>query len=303
MRAAVIESYGAAPRVSPDFSEPSGDAIVAVSAAALNPIDLRIASGTLAAARPELPFVTGSEGIGTLDGRRVYFDVRGACAERVAVSRSEVVEVPEGIEDGHALCYGIAGLAAWLALEKAPVQPGSRVLVLGATGIVGLIGVQVAKLMGAGRVVAAGRSEAGLARALELGADATVALSGEALGERFREAAGGELDVVLDPIWGEPAAAALEAMSFGATLINLGQSAGATAPLASVALRFKELRILGHTNFAAPHEAKAAALQAMWRHAAAGDLRADHEVLPLDSVGEAWARQAASAGTKLVLTP
>ena len=303
MRAALLREYGGTPAVE-EVPDPEGGTIVAVAAAALNPIDLRIASGTLAAVRPELPSIVGSEGIGTLDdGRRVYFDVRGALAERVAVDPDGVVEVPDGIEDGHALCYGIAGLAAWLALEKGPVEPGASVLVLGATGVVGLIGVQAAKLMGAGRVVAAGRSAGALERAAELGADATVDLTAGDLPERFRDAAYGDLDLVLDPVWGEPAAAAIEALRPGGTLVNLGQSAGATAPLASAPLRFKELRILGHTNFAASHEDKAAALQAMWRHAAAGELHAEYEVLPLDAIADAWTRQAASPGHKLVLTP
>jgi NADPH2:quinone reductase len=302
VRAAVLHSFGETPVVG-DFPDPSGDAVVEVSAAALNPIDLRIASGTLAAVRPPLPYVVGSEGIGTFEGRRVYFDVRGAAAERVAVDPGDVVEVPDGLEDGHALCYGIAGLAAWLALEKGPVRPGSRVLVLGATGIVGLIGVQAAKLMGAGVVVAAGRSPEGLERARELGADATVSLTGDDLPERMREAAGGDLDLVLDPVWGAPAAAAVEALAFGGALVNLGQSAGAEASLASVAVRFKELRILGHTNFAASREARHAALARMWEHAAAGELQAAYEVLPLAAIGDAWERQASSPGVKLVVSP
>ena len=312
MRAAVLHAYGADPQVG-DFDDPvaaEGHAVVDVRAAALNPIDLRAASGTLEALRRPLPHVVGSEGIGDLDGRRVYFDRSpapfGAAAERTLVDPAAVVDVPDGVEDGLAVCFGIAGLAAWLALERrAELRAGERVLVLGASGVVGMIGVQVARLLGAGRVIAAARSQAGLDRAQELGADACVRLDsgGATLTAQLRDAAGGDIDVVLDPLWGAPAAAALEAMGFRGRLVQLGQSAGAVATFPSAAVRFGELSILGHTNFAAPPEVKRSALERMFAHAAAGELVADYEELPLASAGEAWRRQAAGPGTKLVLLP
>src|SRR3712207_1644776 len=203
----LFRSYG-------DFREPDRGTVVDVSACGLNPIDLRTATGALG--RAELPHVVGKEGIGTLpDGRRVYFDQPkapfGAFAQRSLIDSEEVVEVPDGIEDGHALCYGVAGLAAWLSLERrAQLQAGERVLILGASGVVGLIGVQVAKLLGAGVVVAAARSDEGLERARDRGADATVSLRDtEGLADAFKDAARGPVDVVLDPLWGEPAAAAV----------------------------------------------------------------------------------------------
>jgi NADPH:quinone reductase-like Zn-dependent oxidoreductase len=311
MRAAILHEYGATPEIG-DYPEPrAGDAqaVVEVAAAGLNPIDLRTATGALG--RGDVPHVVGKEGIGRLaDGRRVYFDSPvaplGAFAERTLVERDGVVEVPDGVDDAHAVCYGIAGLAAWLSLERrAALQAGERVLILGASGVVGLIGVQVAKLLGAERVVAAARSEGGLARAAELGADETVRLDGDAaqLAEAFKAAAGGPLDVVLDPLWGVPAAAAVDALGFRGRLIQMGQSAGGEATLESAKIRFKEASILGHTNFAAPPDVRREALQRMWRHAAAGELVADYETVALEGVGEAWRRQAGSPNRKLVLVP
>jgi NADPH2:quinone reductase len=255
--------------------------------------------------------VVGKEGIGRLpDGRRVYFDSPvapfGAMSERALVSPDEVIDVPDGIEDAHALCYGIAGLAAWLSLERrAQLRPGERVLILGASGVVGLIGVQVAKLLGAGRVVAAARGESGLRRAEQLGADATVRLEEDpdAMAAAFKEAAGGPLDVVLDPLWGVPAAAAVDALGFRGRLIQMGESAGADSTLASAKIRFKEASILGHTNFAAPLDVRVDALRRMWAHAAAGELSADYETLALEDVAEGWRRQAGSPNRKLVLVP
>jgi NADPH2:quinone reductase len=285
MRAAVLHEYGATPRVE-EAAEPEGELVVDVLAAGLNPIDLRIASGTLAGRRPGLPYVVGSEGVGrTPDGRRVYFN-GAALAERAAAS--EPVEVPGGVDDGEAIAYGVAGLAAWLALDKARVTEGETVLVLGASGPVGNIAVQLAKLRGA-RVIAAARRRLDPTHP----ADEFV----------FIDDPFPEIDAVIDPLWGEPAEKAIAALRFRGRLVQLGQSAGAEATLSSADIRFRELEILGHTNFATPADERAAALQAMWRHAAAGELRVDVERVPLADAASAWERQARAPGTKLVIIP
>jgi NADPH2:quinone reductase len=199
----------------------------------------------------------------------------------------------------------VAGLAAWLALEwRGDLREGETVLVLGASGAVGVIAVQAAKLLGAGRVVAVGRSEQGLARASELGADATVKLGDqEDLAAAFLEACDGQLDLVIDPVWGEPGAAAVKATSFGGRVVQLGQSAGKEATLESGWIRTKMVSILGHTNFAAPTDVRNDAYLRMVRHAAASELTVDYEQVPLEQVAEAWQRQESSPGLKLVLSP
>ncbi|MBB4664090.1 quinone oxidoreductase family protein [Conexibacter arvalis] len=315
MRAAVVEEYGT-PRLR-DFPEPvasAGEVVVEVAAAGVNPVDVSKAAGTFYAGRARVPFVAGGEGVGRLaDGRRVWFDQPvhpfGSMAERAAVLESGLLPVPDRLDDGVAVTLGIAGLAAWLPLSwRARVEPGETVLVLGATGVLGRIAVQGAKLLGAGRVVAAGRDAEALARAAELGADATVRFDGEVAGEdltdAFRAAAGGSVDVVIDPLWGEPAAAALGALGPGGRLIQIGQSAGPLASIPSAAIRGKLAEIRGHTNFLVPPEEKAAAYAALCEHALAGRLTVDVERLPLSEVERAWERQrAGTGGTKLVLVP
>lgn len=308
MRAAILNELGGIPSVG-EFDDPEGS-VVDVRVAALNPIDIRIASGTLTALRPALPSGVGREGIGILDGRRVYFDgvdaPFGSIAERAPIQDpTAVVDVPDSVEDAHAVCYGIAGLAAWLALEmRAQLREGETVLVLGASGAVGMIGVQAARLLGAGRVIAAARSQAGLKRAARLGADATVRLDDEGdLTARFRAAAEGDVDIVLDPLWGTPAAAAVKALGFRGRLVQLGQSAGPEATFSSAEVRFGELEILGHTNFAAPAEVRRSALERMFAHAAKGELTADYETVPLEGIADAWRRQAESPNVKLVIDP
>lgn len=312
MRAALIRGVGTLPEVG-DAPDPSGDAIE-VLAAPINPIDLAVSRGILATGHPELPYVPGCEAVGrTADGRVVWIfggslgrTSSGAIAERAAVGDAHAVDVPDGADPALAAALGIAGLAGWLPFAwRAPLTGGENVLVLGATGSVGLVAIQAAKLLGAARVVAAGRSATGLAQATAYGADATVRLDEHHdLVAAFREAFGGVgPSYVFDPLWGAPAAAAVEAAAPRATLVNLGQSAGATAELASAAVRFKNLSILGHTNFAVPADELAEHYRRLVGHALTGEIRLEVERLPLDAVADAWRRQADGAGTKLVVTP
>jgi NADPH2:quinone reductase len=216
------------------------------------------------------------------------------------------LELEDGADPALAGALGIAGLAGWLPLAwRAPVREGDVVLVLGATGTVGLVAVQAARLLGAARVVAAGRSPAGLERAAAHGADATIGLDDATdVVAAFKDAFGGEGPTyVFDPLWGEPGAAAVRAAPPRATIVNLGQSAGATAELASADVRFKSLSILGHTNYAVPPDELTEHYRRLVAHAVAGDIRLDVERVPLDSIGDAWRRQAEGAGTKLVVVP
>lgn len=323
MRAAILKRVGQPP-VPGEAAEParaSGQALVRVAAAPLNPIDLSIGGGRFYAGPPNVPYVPGQEGVGTVlegeslaPGTRVWFvtgagyEGDGALAEKALALEERAVELPKAIDDALASCLGVAGLAAWLALEwRAELREGETALVLGASGAVGQIGVQAAKLMGAARVVAAARDEEALGRARALGADATVRLTEHSttdeLAGALREAAGGEIHVTLDPLWGEPAVAAAKAAAPFGRLVHVGQSASPDATLPSAAVRGKSLAILGHSNHSAPHGVVASAYRRMCELAAGGRLTVDHEVLPLERVTEAWERQAEHPHRKLVLRP
>jgi NADPH:quinone reductase-like Zn-dependent oxidoreductase len=310
VRAAVLREYGVP---SPgEFEEPAaadGQAVVEVLVAGLNPVDVAICAGRFYAGKPPLPSVAGREGVGMLDGERVYFDAPitpfGSMAERALVDPGSTYPVPDGLDDGVAVALGISGLAAWLALTwRAELKEGEHVLVLGASGVLGQIAVQAAKLLGAARVVAAARSAEGLERCLALGADAAVRF-----GERddlpgaLAAAAEGRIDVVIDPLFGDPFVAALNAASFGARLVQIGAGAGAEVTVPSAPIRGKMLVLMGHTNFAAPPEVKREAYGNLAAAAARGTIVVDADRIPLEQVGEAWERLAAGSHRKLVLVP
>jgi NADPH2:quinone reductase len=154
-------------------------------------------------------------------------------------------------------------------------------------------------------VVAAGRDRERLERVRALGADDVVVLGeedpGEALAAAFPD---GGPELVIDPLWGQPAVAAIRNAPVGMRLVNLGQSAGAAVELPSSLVRGRRLQIIGHTVFEAPIEDLSAAHRTMLEHVAAGRLRVEVETVPLDQQPDAWERQRAGGiGHKLVITP
>lgn len=305
MRGLLLESVGGTPRLA-DLPEPvttEPHAVVRVLAAGLNPVDLKMA------ADPALPVprVVGNEAVVKVSGRRAYAErtiaPHGSIAERAVVDPDLTIPLPEQLPDEAALAVGIAGLAAWVPLESvARLGRGETVVVLGATGAVGRIAVQVARLLGAGRVVAVGRDPKRLAELEELGTDATVVLSGGVEDvAAIREATAGGADVVLDPVFGAPMVTALQATRPGARVVSIGNSAGASADVPFDAVRGRTL--LTYSNRLTAAEAKRAAYEQLVPHVLAGRIRVSTRVMDLTDAVEAWQLQAEAPGTKLVLRP
>ena len=318
MRAAVIRELGATPAIESDWPEPvaeAGETLVETTAVGLNPVDLAITSGKFYEPAPPLPFAAGREGVGLVidsprfaSGARVYtLKARtGSLADQFVADARMTWELPDGDDHADVVSVGIAGLAGWLAVqERAALKPGESVLVLGATGTVGSVAVQAARIIGAHRVVAAGRDPERLARCRELGADATVEMGeGTDLQAAFRDAfPDGGPDVVIDPLWGAPALAAIQAAAPDMRLVNLGQAAGAEVSLASAAVRSKRVRIIGHTVFGSPVHELAAAQTTMLAHIRAGRLEVDTIEYPLERVAEAWDEQRKGPHHKLIVIP
>lgn len=323
MRAAVLVEPGTAPQYGdhPDPSPAPGTAVVAMTAASIVPLDLLAASGTSYFGRPAVPYVPGTQGVGVVErsdtvptATRVFVVTTagmapgdGSLAERCAVPDEAVVPIPDGVTDVEAAALGMSAVAAWMALtDRGRLQPGERVLVLGAGGAVGQVAVAAAKALGAGRVVAVCRSDEAQARARRCGADEVVPLSGDvdSLTARFQDAVGGSVDVVVDPVFGASATAASRVLAPRGRLVNLGGASGDVADFSSAVLRSRAAEVLGYTNALLTHEQRRDALATVFRHAVEGRLSVAHEVLPLDSVSAAWERQAAGQATaRLVLTP
>jgi NADPH:quinone reductase len=300
MRTARIRELG----VPPEVAEVEGGGPVEVLAVALNPIDLAVGAGRFPRGHPPLPYVPGCEAVGLVEGTRTYLFGEGFgtardgfLAERVDFPAALGIPVPDALDDATAAACGIAGVAGWVPVaRRAPVRPDDRVLVLGATGTVGSVAVQATRVLGAERIVAAGRNADRLERVRELGADEVVLLDGDDVEERFREACGGDgPTLVVDPLWGEPIRAAVDAAAPRARVLQLGQSAGPEATLTSGSVRLKALSILGHSNFVLSFPELRDAYLEVAGHVAAGRITIDVETFALDEVAEAWAQQAAGA--------
>jgi NADPH2:quinone reductase len=322
MRAVVVTEPGRLPELQ-DVAEPepaAGEALLEILAAPINPVDLAVASGRFFGGTPPLPYVAGAEAVGRVleseshaSGTIVWTGMHGlgisrngVMAERGVARDDGIVPVPDGADPALAASLGIAGVAGWLPLAwRAPVRSGETVLVLGATGTLGLVAVQAAKVLGAGRVVAAGRRPEGLERARQAGADATVQLDGrETLAAELKEACGGDgPNVIVDPLWGEPVVAALEAAAPSARVVQIGQSAGPQAVIPSGAVRGKVLDVLGYTNLRLEFDVLASGYRTLVEHAVAGRIQIDIERVPLEQAVEAWQRQTAGVDTKLVVVP
>ena len=286
MRAALIREL----KAPPEPGEVEGDGTVSVEAVALNPLDIAVGSGVFYGGHPPLPYPPGCEAAGrTEDGRLVYLfgDSRGIVAPGFLVERVEarddlMLTLPADVDPALAAAVGIAGIAGWVPVAwKAKPTPDDRVLVLGATGVVGRIAVQAAKLLGAAKVVGVGRGD--LHRIAEEFAD-----------EGFT--------VCIDPVWGEPLANALHHAAPHARIVHVGQSAGPDSPLRSADVRAKELTIVGHSNFAMNKEERDRAYLEVLDHVLVGRLELRLERYPLDRVAEAWEHQRSGPGAKVVVT-
>jgi NADPH2:quinone reductase len=282
---------------------------VRVRAAALNPVDLAIAAGRFYLPVPEPPFVLGAEAVGEVvssathpTGTRVWcLAMAGCLAELVRTPDDTLVPVPDGLPDELAVAVGIAGLAGWMSVrDRGGLQPGETVIVLAASGIVGQVAIQSARGI-ADRIVAVARSAQGRDRALVLGADVALA-TGPGLADALRNACGDGADLVVDPLWGAPALAALGALRHGGRLVQVGNAEAPTAEVTAGPLRGGRLDVRGISVFTEEPGARALAYAEVAEAARVGDVRLSLEVAPLDDCPAAWKRQAAgTGGTKLVL--
>jgi NADPH:quinone reductase-like Zn-dependent oxidoreductase len=323
MKAAVLHKLGKYPMYE-DFPDPTpkdGEMLVRVKAVALENIDRAMARGTHYASRqflPQLPAIIGSDGIGALeDGKLIGFGGMrppyGAMAELAIIPQAHQVPVPEGVDAATAAAVPSSTLTSLFPLKwGAKLQPDGTVLVNGATGFAGKLAVQVAKLLGAKRVVATGRNETSLRALPGLGADAVIDLkqSDTKLVAAFKQEAGESgYHVILDFLWGRPtelliASLVPEELAFAKhtiRLVQIGETAGPRISLPAAALRTSGLEIVG-AGSGLTLEAVTESTSQVWEWIKAGKLHAEIERVPLKEVERAW-KQADVHGKRVVIVP
>jgi NADPH:quinone reductase-like Zn-dependent oxidoreductase len=262
MKAAIVVESGKTP-IYGDFDEPipeNGEVLVTVNAAALSNVVKSRASGAHYSSSGQFPFVVGIDGVGRLDdGRRVYFVLPkapfGSMSERTVVRSSQCVSLPDELDDATAAAIANPGMSAWAALkERAKLLAGETVLVNGATGTAGRLAVQIAKYMGAGKVLATGRNSEVLRSLPALGADVTIPLGDG--GSEFEDAlidqfGGDGIDVVLDYLWGPSAERIIIAGAKAGKdavpirFVHIGSVSAAAITLPSAALRSSAITLMG----------------------------------------------------------
>lgn len=311
MRAAVVHEVDGVPRVE-NFPEPvpgAGTHVIEVSMGTVGPTDLMRVTNAAASYYGAFkgPKIVGGEGIGRLsDGRRVYFGHSvapyGSWAERTIVPEAEVWPIPDDLSDTQILPLGISGTGALIPLEEAKIAAGERVLILGASGPLGQIALQLARFLGAGTVVAAARRQEGLDRLMQSGlADAVVQLGGENDAAALKDAAGEGYDVVLDIVYGAPMVAALKATRRGARIMSIGNQAGKEASVNLQDLVFRTHA--GVATGARPASERRAAFERLLGFARQGVISVETATFSLDSAAEAWAAQANGPHAKILVQP
>jgi NADPH:quinone reductase-like Zn-dependent oxidoreductase len=316
MKAAVVRSFDAAPRYE-DFTLPattgSDEIIVDIVAAGLHPRVRSGAAGLHYADEKVLPMIPGVDAVARLpDGKLVYCVVHdtpfGTMAEQAAVNPRRCVALPDDCDAALIAAAMNPGMSSWIALrQRVRIQSGQSVFVLGATGNAGQMAIQIARLLGAGRVIGAGRE---ISRLAASGADEIVPLADErdavmaALGK-----AAGEADIVLDYLWSEPAAMAMQAVLQGRRdrskpldWIQIGAITGPTMSLPSEWLRSTNLRIMGSGQGSVSTKAIVAELPHLIEALLGGDIPVDVQRLPLADVERCW-NKPITPGRRVVFEP
>ncbi len=305
MKAAIVLEAGKPP-IYGDFQEPAPldeEVLVTVSAAALSNVVKSRASGTHYSSSDQFPFVVGIDGVGCLnDGRRVYFALPrapfGSMSERTAVPLSQCVPLPDELDDVTAAAIANPGMSSWAALkERAHLVAGEVVLVNGATGAAGRLAVQIAKYLGARKVIATGRNRDVLKSLADLGADVTIPLGDaddvfeDALKEQF---SGDGIDVVLDYLWGPSAERIIIAGAKAGhdavpiRFVHIGSVSASNITLPSAALRSSAITLMGSGIGSVPVNRMIAAIGDLLKAAVPGNFQIATRTVPLSDVERVW---------------
>jgi NADPH:quinone reductase-like Zn-dependent oxidoreductase len=317
MKAAIVQAMGQTP-VYGNFSEPtpaSTERRVHVTAAAISHVVKSRASGRHYSSGGEFPFVVGVDGVGRLDdGTRVYFALPrapyGSMAEQTVVAARQCLPLPDELDDVTAAAIANPGASSWAAYtQRAMLKPGESVLVNGATGAAGRLAVQIAKHLGAKKVIATGRTVTALQQVAALGADTIVPLveDEDAMEEAFRQQFAAGVDVVIDYVWGKSAErlliAAARAGEDGVPMrfVQIGAVSDATITLPSAVLRSCAIVLMGSGLGALPRDRFISAIAELLQATQSGGFKIATQALSLSHVEQAWLQDDSSRRTVLTL--
>jgi NADPH:quinone reductase-like Zn-dependent oxidoreductase len=319
MHAAVVASFDEPPHYE-EFDQPlpasDDEILVDVLAVGLHPRVRTGARGAHYSSTGTLPMIPGIDGVcRRADGKLLYFvaddDVIGTMADKAVVDMRRAIELPDNVDVLKVAAAMNPAMSAWVALRRrVPIEAGQSVLVLGATGNAGTMAVQVARRLGAGRVVGAGRDLTRLDALMSVGADAVVQLTDDADATASALApAAADVDIVIDYLWGQPAQHAMMALltertdrSHALNWIQIGAVAGPTMELPSVALRSANLRIQGNGQGAVSTKVYLAALPSLVDEIDAGTITVAANGAPLADVQRIWLEDD-KPGKRIVLVP
>jgi NADPH:quinone reductase-like Zn-dependent oxidoreductase len=321
MKAAILRSADSVP-VYGDFEEPpraEGYQIVGLVATGIHHHTRSVAAGRHYSRSPVFPVVPGQNAVArTADGDLVFTGTGeppfGTFAERFPSPDAMRIALPSGASPESVAAGVNPGMASWLPLTARQSETGElgTVLILGVTGMSGYLAVQNARLLGATRVVGAGRAAAGLDRAAAAGAH-TVRLTGGRDEDAAALAAVLDDDVpglVLDFVWGPLAETAFQALASGefrkdapaTSYVQIGALGGTEAAVPAALLRSRKLAISGSgIGSVSPGELKAR-IPGYIGLIADGSVRVPLRTFPLSDVSAAWTTSA-QAGPRVVLVP
>jgi NADPH:quinone reductase-like Zn-dependent oxidoreductase len=320
MKAAVISAAGTPP-IYADFSEPlpaEGKEFITVTASALSQFSKSRSTGRHYSSSGAFPSVAGADGVGrTASGRRVYFVLPeapfGALSEKTLVASRQCINIPDAVDDLTAAAIANPGMSAWAAMvERACLQPGETVLVNGATGTAGRLAVQLAKYLGAGRVIATARNEKELQELLSLGADEVIPFNlqlpegAENFEQALIRAFAPGIHVVIDYLWGTAARTVIVAIAKAlddATPVRFIHVGGASREenidLPGAALRSSAIQLMGSGVKSVPFPRLLASITSVFEAVAPAGLQIATESVPLSAITEAWE---APAKPRIVVT-
>jgi NADPH:quinone reductase-like Zn-dependent oxidoreductase len=317
MKAAIVQGAGQTP-VYGDFAEPAasaGENMVSVTAAAISPLVRGRAAGTHYSSSGRYPFIAGVDGVGRLDdGRRVYFVLPkapfGAMAERAVVPSPQCLALPDDLDDVTAAAIANPGMSSWASYrERAKLKAGETVLVNGATGASGRLAVQIARYLGAKKVIVTGRNADALHSVAALGADVTITLGSDeaALEEAFKAQFAAGVDVVVDYLWGRSAEGLLAAASKAGKeatpirFVQIGSVSGSDIVLPSAVLRSSAIELMGSGIGSVAPDRLVRAIDELFHATGPGGFQIATRPVPLAQVEQAWSLNDSAHRTVLTM--